>query len=122
MSALYRTYRPQFFREVIGQDQVKSPLQEALKSGRIVHSYLFSGPRGTGKTTMARIFAKALNCDNRDLNTAEPCGNCESCRGIVAGNSVDILEIDAASNRRIEHVRNYTFYTITKRKVQNCNY
>jgi DNA polymerase III subunit gamma/tau len=105
MSALYRTYRPQFFREVIGQDQVKSPLQEALKSGRIVHSYLFSGPRGTGKTTMARIFAKALNCDNRDLNTAEPCGNCESCRGIVAGNSVDILEIDAASNRKIEHVR-----------------
>jgi DNA polymerase-3 subunit gamma/tau len=99
-------YRPQFFREVIGQEQVKHPLQEALKSGRIVHSYLFAGPRGTGKTTMARIFAKALNCENRDPDTAEPCGKCESCLGIAAGNFVDLIEIDAASNRGIDEIRN----------------
>lgn len=106
MSALYRMYRPQFFREVIGQEQVKHPLQEALKSRRIVHSYLFAGPRGTGKTTMARIFAKALNCENRDQDTAEPCGKCESCLGIAAGNFVDLIEIDAASNRGIDEIRN----------------
>lgn len=106
MSALYRMYRPQFFREVIGQEQVKHPLTEALKSGRIVHSYLFAGPRGTGKTTMARLFAKALNCDNRDPETAEPCGKCESCLGIAAGNFVDLIEIDAASNRGIDEIRN----------------
>lgn len=106
MSALYRMYRPQFFREVIGQEQVKHPLQEALKSGRIVHSYLFAGPRGTGKTTMARIFAKALNCEDRDPESAEPCGKCESCLGIAAGNFVDLIEIDAASNRGIDEIRN----------------
>jgi DNA polymerase-3 subunit gamma/tau len=97
-----RKYRPQTFDEVIGQEHVAGTLKNALAAGRLAHAYLFSGPRGVGKTTMARILAKAVDCMERP--GVDPCGQCEACRGIAVGSDVDVLEIDAASNRRVEHV------------------
>ena len=100
---LARKYRPQRLEEVIGQDHVSKTLRNALSENRIAHAYLFSGPRGVGKTTMARILAKALNCkDPKDL---EPCGKCSNCVEIAYGSSVDVQEIDAASNRGIDDIR-----------------
>ncbi|MGD9886530.1 MAG: DNA polymerase III subunit gamma/tau [Bacilli bacterium] len=101
--ALYRTYRPQKFSEVIGQEAIVRTLQNALATGKITHAYLFSGPRGTGKTTVARIFAKALNCDHAP--TSEPCGECTSCREIAESNNPDVIEIDAASNNGVDEIR-----------------
>src|SRR3989338_2001857 len=101
---LYRKYRPKNFGEIVGQEPVKQILTEEIKSGRISHAYLFSGPRGTGKTSTARIFAKAINCSRRG-ETGEPCNECDSCREIGAGRSQDVIEIDAASNRRIDEMR-----------------
>jgi DNA polymerase III subunit gamma/tau len=100
---LARKWRPQTFTEVIGQRHVSLTLANALKTGRLSHAYLFSGPRGIGKTTMARILAKALNCENGP--TAEPCNECEFCRSITEGHALDVLEIDGASNRGIDDVR-----------------
>jgi DNA polymerase-3 subunit gamma/tau len=97
-----RKYRPQTFREVVGQDHVVGTLQNALEADRLAHAYLFCGPRGVGKTTMARILAKAVNCMERP--GIDPCGACEACRGIANGGDVDVLEIDAASNRKVEDV------------------
>jgi len=97
-----RKYRPQTFQEVIGQDHVAGTLRNALEAGRLAHAYLFCGPRGVGKTTMARILAKAVNCMERP--GVDPCGKCEACRGIANGADVDVLEIDAASNRKVEDV------------------
>jgi DNA polymerase III subunit gamma/tau len=102
---LYRKYRPQNFAEVIGQEHVKKTLANEIKSGRISHAYLFYGPRGTGKTTMGRIFAKALNCINRKANQFEPCGICQSCLEIKENRNLDLMEIDAASNRGINEIR-----------------
>lgn len=99
-----RKYRPQKFSEVVGQEHVTKTLQNALKEGKVGHSYLFSGPRGVGKTTVARILSKALNCE-KGMNT-EPCNECTQCMEITNGRSQDVLEIDGASNRRIEEVRN----------------
>ncbi len=102
---LYRKYRPQTFSQVMGQEHVVKTLKGALLTGRTGHAYLFSGPRGTGKTTIARIFAKTLNCANRQKN-CDPCDKCDACLAVNDGRSMDLIEIDAASNRGIEDIRN----------------
>ncbi|MCX7778696.1 MAG: DNA polymerase III subunit gamma/tau [Patescibacteria group bacterium] len=103
--ALYRKYRPQTFSEVIGQEHVKKTLENEIKMGKISHAYLFYGPRGIGKTTLGRIFAKAINCQNRKEGQSEPCNQCFSCQEIIAGKSLDFIEIDAASNRGINEIK-----------------
>ncbi|HEY2428200.1 MAG TPA: DNA polymerase III subunit gamma/tau, partial [Acidimicrobiales bacterium] len=101
--SLYRRYRPQRFGEVRGQDHVTTALRNAVRHDRVAHAYLFSGPRGTGKTSTARILAKALNCT--DLQDGEPCGVCESCASVQAGSSLDVVELDAASNNGVDAMR-----------------
>jgi len=102
---LARKYRPQKFSDVIGQEHVTRTLKNAIEQGRIAHGYIFSGHRGIGKTTIARILAMALNCQSQDHPVPEPCGVCDSCREIRAGNAVDVIEIDAATNRGIDEIR-----------------
>jgi len=103
--ALYRRYRPETFAEVIGQDHVTEPLRAALASNRVNHAYLFSGPRGCGKTTSARILARSLNCEQAPI--ADPCGECDSCRDLARGGpgSIDVIEIDAASHGGVDDAR-----------------
>ncbi|MBC8990726.1 DNA polymerase III subunit gamma and tau [Micromonospora chalcea] len=103
--ALYRKYRPRTFAEIIGQDHVTEPLSQALRSGRLNHAYLFSGPRGCGKTSSARILARSLNCEQGP--TPEPCGQCESCRSLATdgAGSIDVIEIDAASHGGVDDAR-----------------
>lgn len=102
MKALYRKYRPQNFDEVIGQDHVIKTLRRAIDTDRLGHAYLFCGPRGVGKTTIARLLAKAVNCT---AQTGRPCGKCDNCKAIAEGNFIDLIEIDAASNRGIDEIR-----------------
>ena len=102
-TALYRKYRPQNFAQVIGQETIVTALQNQVSTGRIGHAYLFTGTRGTGKTSCAKIFAKAVNCPNS--TEGEPCGTCEVCTGIVNGSIFDVVEIDAASNNGVDDVR-----------------
>src|SRR4051812_13859645 len=102
---LARKYRPQRFSDVIGQEHVTRTLQNAITQQRVAHGYIFSGHRGIGKTTVARILAMALNCRASDRPSPEPCGVCDSCQEIRAGNSVDVIEIDAATNRGIDEIR-----------------
>lgn len=104
MSTLYRKYRPQQWSDVAGQEQVKAVLRYQLEHGTTVHAYLFAGPRGVGKTTVARIFSRALNCTTRGASS-EPCGTCASCTAALAGETLDIIEMDAASHRGIDAVR-----------------
>lgn len=101
--AFYRVYRPQSFREMSGQTHVKRTLQNALLANKTTHAYLFSGPRGTGKTSTAKIFAKALNCEKAPTN--EPCNECPTCLSITEGSHPDVIEFDAASNSRVEEMR-----------------
>ncbi len=100
---IYRKYRPQRFSEVVGQDHITSTLLNAISHGRISHAYLFCGPKGSGKTTVARLLAKAANCENK--NDPEPCNECASCREIAENKAMDIVEIDAASHRGIDEIR-----------------
>jgi DNA polymerase III subunit gamma/tau len=100
---LARKWRPQTFEEVVGQEPITRTLQNAIAADRVAHAFLFSGPRGVGKTSVARILAKALNCVNGP--TPQPCNTCQVCREITNGSSMDVLEIDGASNRGIDEVR-----------------
>ncbi len=104
-TVLARRYRSGNFDEVVGQAHIAQTLKKAIESGRIAHAYLFCGTRGTGKTSTARILAKALNCEKFDKPTTEPCGKCESCLAIARGDDIDVIEIDAASNTGVDNVR-----------------
>lgn len=105
MSVLYRKYRPQVFADLAGQEHVKKTLSEEVSSDRLAHSYLFTGPRGVGKTTTARILAKSVNCRKRKKGSGEPCNKCESCEQIREGRFLDVIEIDAASHTGVDNVR-----------------
>ncbi len=102
---LYRKYRPQTFAEIAGQDHVTVTIGNEIKTGNVAHAYLFSGPRGCGKTTTARVIAKAVNCLNRKEGSAEPCNQCANCVEIQSGRAIDLIEIDAASHRGIDDIR-----------------
>lgn len=103
MAVLYRKYRPQSFKEIIGQDHVIKTLKNSISSNNFSHAYLFCGPRGSGKTTIARLFAKAINCTK--LDEFEPCNKCDSCTEITAGKALDLIEIDAASHTGVDEIR-----------------
>ena len=107
---LYRKWRPQSLAEVVGQEPVTRTLLNAVRTNRVGHAYLFCGPRGTGKTSTGRILAKAVNC--LDSQQGEPCNRCEACISITEGRCLDVIEIDAASNRGVDDIRSGVFHFV----------
>jgi DNA polymerase III subunit gamma/tau len=105
MATIYRQYRPQTFKDLVGQNHVKITLSHEIETGKLAHAYLFCGPRGIGKTTISRVFAKALNCQNRKEGEHEPCNICDNCKEISAGKNLNIIEIDAASHTGVDNIR-----------------
>src|SRR3989338_7584274 len=103
--ALYRKYRPQKFADLVDQNHIKITLENEIKQGRIAHAYLFTGPRGIGKTTTARLLAKAINWEQRTARQSEPCNECFACQNISEGSALDVIEIDAASHTGVDNVR-----------------
>lgn len=118
MAVLYQKYRPQKFSEIFGQNHIKITLQNEILHDKISHAYLFCGPRAVGKTTLARIFAKAINCQKRDSKDFEPCNNCDSCNSINNFNNLEVIEIDAASNTGVDNVRE-NIISLSKIKSSN---
>ncbi|MFH0857029.1 MAG: AAA family ATPase, partial [bacterium] len=104
-NVLYQKYRPQKFSDLVGQRHIKITIENQIATGKTSHAYLFCGPRAVGKTTTARLLAKAINCEERKENESEPCNKCAACVEINNGNSMDVLEIDAASNTGVDNVR-----------------
>ncbi|MFA4833526.1 MAG: DNA polymerase III subunit gamma/tau [Patescibacteria group bacterium] len=121
MATLYRKYRPQNFAEMVGQNHIKVTLENEIQSGRIAHAYLFCGPRAVGKTTLARVIAKAVNCLKRKEGESEPCNQCEICEEITVGRSLDIMEIDAASHTGVDNVRE-NIITSARTAPSRCKY
>jgi len=105
MPTIYRKYRPQTFADIAGQEHITKTIASEIASGKIAHAYLFSGPRGVGKTTLARLIAKSLNCQNRAEGTFEPCNTCSSCTETTDGRNIDVIEVDAASHTQVDNVR-----------------
>jgi DNA polymerase-3 subunit gamma/tau len=119
-TVLYRKYRPQVFQDITGQDFVIKTLRNSIKLNRLAHAYIFAGPKGIGKTTIAKVFAKAINC--LSPVDGDACNKCEACKLISAGQTTDILELDAASNNSVDDIRNIIenvnfLPTILKKKV-----
>ena len=120
--ALYRKYRPSIFADVIGQEHVTTPLSNALESGKIHHAYLFSGPRGCGKTSSARIMARSLNCEKGP--TPNPCGLCQSCKDLVANGpgSLDVIELDAATHGLVDDARDLRDKAFSRRFLPDIKF
>src|SRR4051812_30869866 len=118
-TVLARKYRSGNFDEIVGQAHVSQTLKRAIESGRIAHAYLFCGTRGTGKTSMARILAKALNCEKFKGPTTEPCGKCPTCVAIARGDDIDVIEIDAASNTQVEKTRDVIIGNVQYRPARS---